>query len=147
MADENNLQVKELLVAVPFLGSSIAVAYDVGFFYGIDIHLFTLFLNHQHITFALEALPFAMVVAAAALTAMRSPLPRPVEIQKSRSLLVKIFASIAIVGLVAVLIWLLVYLLFQISFWGLAAGFVIFFWRQHTEDQERNGSLFVGVVF
>ncbi|MGA8294026.1 MAG: hypothetical protein WB820_16340, partial [Rhodoplanes sp.] len=126
MADENNLQVKELLVAVPFLGSSIAVAYDVGFFYGIDIHLFTLFSITEHITFALEALPFAMVVAGAALTAMRSPLPRPVERQKSRSLLVKIFAWIAIVGLVAVLIWLLVYLLSQTSFWGFAAGFRIF---------------------
>jgi hypothetical protein len=126
MPDEDNLQVKELLVAIPFLGSAIAVAYDVGFFYGIDIHLFTLFSITEHITFALEALPFAMVIAGGALTAMRHTSPQPVQRQKSPSLLVKIVAWTALAGVGALLIGLLIYLLSQTSFWFLAAGFVIF---------------------
>jgi hypothetical protein len=55
---------KEILVAVPVLGSAIAISYDVGYFYGLDIKLFTLFSIAEHIVFALEALPFALMVSA-----------------------------------------------------------------------------------
>jgi hypothetical protein len=54
---------RELLVALPILGTTLAITYDVGFFYGIDIGYFTLFSLAEHIVFALEAIPAAFVGA------------------------------------------------------------------------------------
>jgi hypothetical protein len=54
---------RELLVALPILGTTLAITYDVGFFYGIDIGYFTLFSLAEHIVFALEAIPSAFVGA------------------------------------------------------------------------------------
>jgi hypothetical protein len=53
---------KELLVIAPLLGSTLAVAFDVGYFYGIDVNFFTLFSITEHIVFALEALPSAFIL-------------------------------------------------------------------------------------
>jgi hypothetical protein len=55
---------KEMLVAVPILGSAIALVFDVGYFSGIDINLFTLFSLNEHLAFALEPFPYALVAAA-----------------------------------------------------------------------------------
>jgi hypothetical protein len=54
---------KDFLVLVPLLGSGLAVIFDVGFFDGLNIHYFTLFSLSEHIVFALEALPAAIVFA------------------------------------------------------------------------------------
>jgi hypothetical protein len=51
---------KELAVFVPVLGTAIAITYDVGFFWGLDINYFTLFSLTEHLVFALEALPIAL---------------------------------------------------------------------------------------
>jgi hypothetical protein len=51
---------KEIAVLVPVFGSTIAVTYDVGFFWGLDINYFTLFSLTEHLVFAIEALPFAL---------------------------------------------------------------------------------------
>jgi hypothetical protein len=58
---------KDLLVALPVLGTALAVSFDVGYFYGIDINLFTLFSVSEHVTFALQALPAALFLALCAL--------------------------------------------------------------------------------
>jgi len=55
---------RELLVFVPLLGSALAVAFDVGYSTGLDLRFFTFFSLTEHITFALEALPFAFLWAA-----------------------------------------------------------------------------------
>jgi hypothetical protein len=60
---------RDLLIAVPIVGTILAVTYDVGFFLGLDISLFTLFSLPEHIVFALQAIPIvfflAVLVAAA----------------------------------------------------------------------------------
>jgi hypothetical protein len=44
----------------PLIAATIAVSFDVGCFYAIDISFFTLFSLSEHIVFALEALPVAL---------------------------------------------------------------------------------------
>jgi hypothetical protein len=46
----------------PLLAVTIAASFDVGWFYAVDIHLFTLFTLSEHILFALEALPLAIAI-------------------------------------------------------------------------------------
>jgi hypothetical protein len=54
---------KEFAVLIPLLGSGLAVAYDVGYFGGLDIEFFSFFSLSEHIVFALRAFPPAVVVA------------------------------------------------------------------------------------
>jgi hypothetical protein len=51
---------REFAVLVPVFGTAIAITYDVGFFWGLDINYFTLFSLIEHIVFAIEALPLAL---------------------------------------------------------------------------------------
>jgi hypothetical protein len=53
---------KELLVILPIIGSAIAITYDVGYFTALDINFFTVFSVSEHIAFALEILPLAILV-------------------------------------------------------------------------------------
>ena len=52
---------KDFLIPLPIFGTFAAVVFDVGYFYGIDINLFTLFTLSEHILFSIEALPFVFV--------------------------------------------------------------------------------------
>jgi hypothetical protein len=54
---------KEALVLIPLIGSTLAITYDVGYFYGIDISFFTFFSVTEHFIFAMEALPLAFSFA------------------------------------------------------------------------------------
>jgi hypothetical protein len=54
---------KELFVVIPLVGSAIAISYDVGYFYAVDINFFTIFSIAEHIVFALEATPLALLLA------------------------------------------------------------------------------------
>ena len=54
---------KDFFLLIPLLGSALAVTYDVGFFVGVNLHLFSLFSLSEHIVFALEALPPALLIA------------------------------------------------------------------------------------
>ena len=58
---ENFVVSKDFLVLVPLLAAGVALTFDVGYFSGIDINLFTLFTSSEHIVFALEALPLALL--------------------------------------------------------------------------------------
>lgn len=58
---------EKLFPVVPLIGTSIAVFFDVGYFYGVGIDYFTLFSLTEHIGFALEALPIALAIATFAL--------------------------------------------------------------------------------
>src|ERR1700674_1113727 len=51
---------KLLIILVPLLASALALSYDVGYFYGVDIHYFSVFSLSEHTGFALEALPFSL---------------------------------------------------------------------------------------
>lgn len=54
---------KALAVVGPLFASTLAISYDVGFFYGADIGFFTFFSLTEHVVFALQAIPFALVPA------------------------------------------------------------------------------------
>jgi hypothetical protein len=54
---------KDLLVLVPLLASGLAISYDVGFFRGIGLGYFAFFTISEHIVFALEAFPAALLGA------------------------------------------------------------------------------------
>jgi hypothetical protein len=50
------------LAYVPLLGAALALTFDVGVFYAIGIDFFTLFSLSEHIVFALQALPVALLI-------------------------------------------------------------------------------------
>jgi len=47
---------------IPLLGAAVALTFDVGCFSAIDISFFTLFSLSEHIVFAIQALPIAIVL-------------------------------------------------------------------------------------
>jgi hypothetical protein len=53
--------IKEWLVFLPILGSALAVTYDLGFFYGLDITYYTIFSLSEHIVFAFQFIPVAFL--------------------------------------------------------------------------------------
>src|SRR4051812_9890749 len=67
MADKNDSDQrtikldKELIVFIPVFGSALAIVFDVGYFSGIDINLFTLFSINEHIVFALQVFPTTLL--------------------------------------------------------------------------------------
>jgi hypothetical protein len=58
-----SLPARELLFAAPFLGYGFAISYDVGSFSGIELKFFSFFSLSEHLTFALAAFPFALIIA------------------------------------------------------------------------------------
>jgi hypothetical protein len=62
-AEQQSFPLREAVVFVPILGAAIALSFDVGYFHGVDINLFTLFSVSEHIVFALEALPIGFMIA------------------------------------------------------------------------------------
>lgn len=54
---------KDLWVVAPIIGSAIAITYDVGYFTALDINFFTVFSISEHISFALEVLPLAILAS------------------------------------------------------------------------------------
>src|SRR5580704_15870462 len=59
--------IKDGLVALPFVGSAIAMSWEVGSFIpisGIGGGTFGLFSLSEHLSFAMEALPIGLVIAA-----------------------------------------------------------------------------------
>jgi hypothetical protein len=63
-------QLKEALVVIPFLASALALTWEVGFFLRIKGGAFGLFTISEHITFSLQALPIALMMASAAVGMM-----------------------------------------------------------------------------
>lgn len=60
----NNTIIEGISKLFPILAggsAGIAIAFDIGYFYGIDINLFTLFSISEHMLFSLEALPIALL--------------------------------------------------------------------------------------
>src|SRR3979409_2359319 len=55
--------IKDALIVIPFLASAVALTWEVGFFLTIKGSAFGLFTISEHITFALQALPLAMLAA------------------------------------------------------------------------------------
>src|SRR6476660_1090273 len=58
---------KDFITLVPIFATALAIFYDVGYFYGFDINYFSFFTLNEHIVFALQALPVAILVCAISL--------------------------------------------------------------------------------
>jgi hypothetical protein len=58
------IAMKDFFFLIPLLGTAIAMAFDVGYFTGIDINLFTFFSLSEHIVFVLELFPVSVVAAS-----------------------------------------------------------------------------------
>jgi hypothetical protein len=54
---------KDVAVLLPLLLTTGALTFDVGYFNGVDINLFTLFSLSEHVLFAVEALPLVFIIA------------------------------------------------------------------------------------
>jgi hypothetical protein len=54
------LPVEKLPILIPLGGSLLAVLFDAGYFWAVEINLFTLFTLSEHIVFAIQALPFVI---------------------------------------------------------------------------------------
>jgi hypothetical protein len=58
------LSLRELAVLAPIVASAVAVSYDVGYFVSFDVSYFSFFSLSEHIVFALQALPWALILVA-----------------------------------------------------------------------------------
>jgi hypothetical protein len=103
---------KEFLVAVPLFASTLAVMFDVGYFSGIDINLFTLFSISEHLVFALEALPLGIALALSNYAAIRfyrpitHALDRKVEENPRRTISLALMALIFCVTFIVVVLYI-----------------------------------------
>jgi hypothetical protein len=120
--------IRPYLASAPFILAAIAISFDVGSFYAVDINSFTFFSLSEHILFALEALPIAMVillVIIVMLPAAQSRFqlkPRVQQPLKGFSKLIVIFC------MVTVLIALTAFVLFAFyQIWKTSPVFVLAF--------------------
>jgi hypothetical protein len=58
---EWNVSTKEIILYVPIVGGTIAAVYDVGYFSALGISFFSLFSLSEHLVFAIQASPFALL--------------------------------------------------------------------------------------
>jgi len=56
---------EKMLAVVPILGSLVAVTYDVGYFWSVDPIYFGFFSLSEHIVFAAQAIPMAIILTMA----------------------------------------------------------------------------------
>jgi hypothetical protein len=56
------ISLEKFLPAIPVVVTGVALSFDVGYFYGVGIDYYTLFSLSEHIVFALEALPAALIL-------------------------------------------------------------------------------------
>jgi hypothetical protein len=122
-------QFKTAAVVLPVIGTSIALTYDVGYFFGIDINYFSVFSFAEHIGFALQVAPLALIVVLFSVTMTAVILNRPNDvilnnetgyIPIKNNYLVDI--SCAIVAILGIGLWLLSGRVFGIF----GSGFAIF---------------------
>ena len=63
---------------IPLIGLVNAVAFDVGYFWGVDINFFTLFSLSEHLVFAVQAAPLALLILVGMYVAIDLP-PLPIR--------------------------------------------------------------------
>lgn len=61
--DEKMLAIKDFVVAVPLCASSLALAWEIGSFAPVSVQAFGFFSITEHIAFALQAFPLAILAA------------------------------------------------------------------------------------
>jgi hypothetical protein len=66
----SSFSLKDFLIYIPAAGSAIALSWEVGSFLPIGSHGFMLFSLTEHLQFAIQALPVAMVIAILTVTTL-----------------------------------------------------------------------------
>jgi hypothetical protein len=103
-----SFETKEAFVALPFVGSAIAMSWEVGSFIpinGVGGRAFGLFSLSEHLLFAIEALPIGLVIAAllpvfiAGVSSTPKRSPRRVDGRSTRLGLRVGFAILAFLGM------------------------------------------------
>jgi hypothetical protein len=97
---------KDYVVLLPVLASAMAVTYDVGYFGALDISYFSFFSLSEHIVFAIQALPFAIIAAMAVLyvTNFWMARLRPLKLKPSVTTILVVLTIGTIVGAVVLFI-------------------------------------------
>jgi hypothetical protein len=107
MTANNSWTTKDMVIAIPLFGSGLALAWEVGYFLRIRGGAFNMFSVAEHLSFALQALPFAILaVAFGAVVFFRGFIPRVPETTSIKARL----KSIAPLLLIALLIMIVTYL-------------------------------------
>ena len=126
---ETDVFSRELVVAIPVMGTALAISYDVGYFYGIDINFFTLFSLAEHVVFAIQAVPAAVAIAILLVAFVGTRLDLAVGLkiynagkkqQSSTNTAIALFALIA-VGILLITIYFRMWQFFVAA----AAGFFL----------------------
>jgi hypothetical protein len=58
----SNLWKDSYLAYIPLLGAAVALTFDVGYFFALNLSFFTLFSLSEHILFAIQSFPIALAV-------------------------------------------------------------------------------------
>src|SRR5580692_4765576 len=115
---------KEMFIAIPILGSAIAIIFDVGYFTGIELNFFTFFSLNEHIVFAFEALPAAIV--AASLVGVVLTFSRSIEVHYKKQKGRWILSSLGVLCFVGGLVGLLFFGFYWSAISGLFSGFFLY---------------------
>jgi hypothetical protein len=102
---------KEHLAYISLLGATVAFTFDVGCFSAIGINFFTLFSLSEHLVFAIQALPIALLMlfalSALAVVMGAKPWPPPRDIKnvsKGRRIAAFIIVCLLFLGLLSYLV-------------------------------------------
>jgi hypothetical protein len=103
----SNLWKDSYLAYIPLLGAAVALTFDVGYFFALNLSFFTLFSLSEHILFAIQSFPIALVVVLLSLIVAaiflsvwdRPPPVAPVNPKKLHG--VQLIAAIVLLALLA----------------------------------------------
>jgi len=107
---------EKYIAYIPVLAAILALGFDVGFFYAINISFFTLFSLSEHILFALQALPVAMIFLFAVTMVLggtnfivksHQPTSSPVVSSRGLKIIALIFFILLTIALLAFLIYVI----------------------------------------
>jgi hypothetical protein len=109
-----NWSLKDALIAIPFLASALALTWEVGYFIRIRGGAFGLFSIPEHLTFALQALPLALLVTSMSMlalvrdsitTSLGSGSPRLIRVERVLHRYRNITLGISVVGAALFCTW------------------------------------------
>ena len=107
------------LAYIPLLGAALALTFDVGYFFALNLSFFTLFSLSEHILFAIQAFPIALGIILFSLAAADiflnlpflwqtpPPVPPSKQLHGLQLIIAVAFLTILAAGLMSLLLYLL----------------------------------------
>lgn len=101
MIEYAKMNLEKIVFIIPLASGVIAVCFDVGYFYSIDINFFTAFSLSEHLVFAMEALPYVLTTVlgltiAALVAQILNPMLLRISHNKKRKLMIGLVAGFLI---------------------------------------------------